>query len=231
MDEGFHTTRWTRVIAARGGAPESKAALSELCEIYYGPVFRYIRNAAGVGEDAAQDLTHAFFEGLLGKGGIGNVEQGRAKFRSYLLGAVKHFLADQRKRDSAAKRGGGVPDEEFDEVDDEGGSSAPVRDSYFDREWALALLGRAHGRLLEEHEAQGKGEQFEALKPWLTGDQPGVSQAEVASGLGVSEGALKVAIHRLRKRMRGAVRAEISHTAESEDEIAGELNYLIEALG
>ncbi|NNE91208.1 MAG: sigma-70 family RNA polymerase sigma factor [Verrucomicrobiales bacterium] len=238
--EPFHTTRWTCVLAARGDSEVAKAALSDLCEAYYEPVHTFIR--ATVRDGSARDLTHAFFATLLERDAIGKLERGRGKFRSYLLGAVKHFLADQREKSSAGKRGGGKTDVSLDaDSDGKSGpatvaavrkakSSDPPDDSFFDRKWALAVLGRALDELAADAE---NVEQFDALKPWLTGDNPACSQAAVADELGISEGAVKVAIHRLRKKLRALVKTEISQTLDTGDaaEISGELDYLIRALG
>jgi RNA polymerase sigma-70 factor (ECF subfamily) len=231
----FRTTRWTRVLAARGKSDTAKAALSELCEAYYEPVYAFVRFTAG--EDSARDLTHAFFAGLLERGGFDSLERGRGKFRSYLLGAVKHFLADEHDRSNAEKRGSGRAPLSLDEDrEDSPGKpkleveSPAASDAVYDREWAIALLRRAIDQLAGEQRATGHGRQFEVLKPWLNGEATALSQAEAANELGVSQNALKVAIHRLRKRFRELVRDEIAQTVNSEEEIPAELNYLIEAL-
>ena len=148
----FPMTRWKRVLAARGGSDEAKVALSELCEAYYEPVHAFLQHT--VASQSSRDLTHAFFAQLLERGGLTSVQPQRGKFRSYLLGAVKHFIADQRDRDRAEKRGGGVADLELDEVEAELKSPAPP-DSLYDREWAIAVLHRAIERLTEEQREAG----------------------------------------------------------------------------
>lgn len=237
--DSFHTTRWTRVLAARGDSASAKAALSDLCEAYYAPVHAFIR--ASEGADVARDLTHAFFARLLERDALGTLERGRGKFRSYLLGAVKHFLRDDRARRLAQKRGGGdtvlltegIDGAAAESCDGDGTGAVPVAkppdDALFDRHWALAVLQRALDALAS---SQGDPERFAALKPWLTGDAPGLSQAEVAARLHLSEGAVKVAIHRLRRRLRELVKREIAETleTESETELRAELGYLIRAL-
>ena len=223
----FPMTRWTRVLAARGGSDEAKAALSELCEAYYEPVHAFlIHTVAG---QSSRDLTHAFFAQLLERGGLTSVEPQRGKFRSYLLGAVKHFIADQRDRARAERRGGGVADLELDEVEAELKSAAPL-DSLYDREWANAVLHRAIERLTAEQREAGRERQFEILKPWLNGEAKALSQADAAATLGVTENVIRVAIHRLRKRFGENVRHEIAQTVDTPEEISAELNYLIEAL-
>jgi len=211
--------------------------LGELCAAYWQPVFGFIRRT-GNDEESARDLTQEFFAQLLARHGLDTVEAGRGRFRSFLLGAVKHFLADQHDRASAAKRGGGQAP-----VSIEAGASADttaelqipdpagtVPDTFFDREWAVALVDRAVAALAAEAEADGKGEQFTALKPWLLGEVPSLSQAEAARELGLSEGAVKVAVHRLRKHFRELVKAEIGQTVDDPSQVAEELRYLAEVL-
>ncbi len=231
----FAPTRWTLVLRARGESVEARGALSELCEAYYQPVFRFLRRE-GREEDAARELTQEFFARLLAGGGFGAADPLRGRFRSYLLGAVKHFLGDQRKQDQRLKRGGGVAQEPLDaengpspalQVADQ--ASAP-NDAVFDREWALAVMDRALQVVAAEFSQTGKAEQFTALKPWLAGDAETLRQAETAARLGLSESAIKVAIHRLRKRFREVIRAEIAQTVDSLAEIDVELRYLVEVL-
>ena len=225
-EDKFRTTRWTRVMKARGDSDESKTALSELCEIYYAPVRAFVGHATG-GENA-DDMAQAFFAKLLEKAGLANVDPERGRFRSYLLGAVKHFLRDEAEKQGAKKRGG---DTERVLLDDEVAQLAvaeePPPDTLFDREWAMAVIGRALEAVERE---QNSSAQFAVLKPWLSGGAVDLSQAEAAAELGLSEGAVKVAIHRLRKKFRLCVREEIAQTVNSPDEVAVELNYLIDVL-
>jgi RNA polymerase sigma-70 factor (ECF subfamily) len=240
----FVTTHWTRVLEARGDSPEAQAALGELCTAYYTPVLAFLRRS-GRNEDAARDLTQEFFARLLARHGLNTVEPGRGRFRSFLLGAVKHFLADQHDRASAARRGGGEKPLSLDAASagdtTAGGGlkpaflqvpdpATPVPDAFFDRQWALTILDRALAVLAAEHQAAGKTAQFETLKPWLTGDTEQLSQADAARRLAVNEGAVKVAIHRLRKRFRELVKAEIAQTVGRDGDLQGELNYLLEVL-
>ena len=231
----FAPTRWTLVLRARGGSVEARGALSELCEAYYQPVFRFLRRE-GREEDAARELTQEFFARLLAGNGLGAADPRRGRFRSYLLGAVKHFLGDQRKQEQRLKRGGGVAPESLDaehgtapglQVADH--ASAPD-DTLFDREWALAVMERALQSLAAEFAGADKTEQFTVLKPWLVGDAAALQQADAAARLGLSESAVKVAIHRLRKRFREVIRAEIAQTMEEAGEVDGELRYLVEVL-
>ncbi|MDF1813424.1 MAG: sigma-70 family RNA polymerase sigma factor [Verrucomicrobiales bacterium] len=227
QSESFHTTHWTRVLAAKGDTEDSRLALSDLCDTYYDPVHAYIQyTVRDVPADMVRDLTHEFFAGLLTRPGLDSLERGRGKFRSYLLGAVKNFLSDWRIKQGAEKRGG---NQEHTEVDEDTATS-PANDATYDRQWAYAVLGRALSLLEQEHRDAGKLDHFENLKPWLNGNATELSQAEVAQKLGISEGAVKVAIHRLRKRFRTLIRSGIEETVLSEEEVGIELNYLIEVL-
>lgn len=232
----FAPTRWTLVLRARGETPEARAALSELCEAHYQPVFRFLRRE-GRDEDAARELAQEFFARILQRGELGAADPSRGRFRSYLLGAVKHFLADRRKHERRDKRGGGAVPESLDaspvesvpllQVADAG---ATVPDAWFDREWALAVMEHALNAVEAEFKSAGKAEQFSLLQPWLVGETEALSQADVARQLGLNEGAVKVAIHRLRKRFRELLRSEIAQTVAEHEDIDAELRYLIEAL-
>jgi DNA-directed RNA polymerase specialized sigma24 family protein len=233
----FGPTRWTLVLRARGESSEAQKALGELCEAYYRPVFRFLRSE-GREDDMARELTQEFFARLLSRSGFNTVEPGRGRFRSFLLGAVKHFLADVHDHEHRLKRGGGVAPESLDalastetsaclEVPD---SAVIPADEVFDREWALAVMEHGLTALEGELAANGKREQFDVLKPWLVGDTAGASQMEAAHRLGLSEGALKVAIHRLRKRFGELVKSEIAQTIGDPTAVHEELRYLVEVL-
>jgi RNA polymerase sigma factor (sigma-70 family) len=231
----FAPTRWTLVLRARGESSEARGALSELCEAYYQPVFNFLRRE-GRDEDAARELAQEFFARLLARGGIGGADPQQGRFRSYLLGAVKHFLSDLRDHERRQKRGGGASAESLDaqtgtsvalQVPD---AAAAFDDALFDRAWALALMDRALFLLASEFTSDNKAEQFTVLKPWLAGDAETFTQARAAAQLGMSESAVKVAIHRLRKRFREIIRAEISQTVDSPAEVDEELRYLVEVL-
>lgn len=225
-DSSFHPTRWTLVLRSRGEGEVARAALSDLCAAYYEPVVAFLRRD-GRNDDAAREMAHAFFENVL-TGGLGAPDPERGRFRSYLLGALKHFLSKRRDAASAGKRGGGV--EHVPLVT--GNAAAPeltmpglTDDTLaFDREWAFTLIARALAALEREH-AQ-KPALFTALKPWLDGGTS-ASQAEVARVLNMSETAVKVAIHRLRARFRELIRAEIAATVNDPAEVADELRHLI----
>ena len=231
----FATTRWTQVLAAQGSSTQAGAALGDLSAAYYAPVHAYIaRTSHDLGD--ARDLTQEFFARLLVGGALAGVEREKGRFRGYLLGAVKHFLADTRDRLGAAKRGARnehvplVAGTETSPGLEISAPDAPPPDAWFDREWGLAVLDRALASLAAELEQQGKAAHFQILKPWLTGDAGAETQAGTATRLGMSEGAVKVAIHRLRKRFRDLVKAEIAQTVSTEQEARDELHYLIEVV-
>jgi RNA polymerase sigma factor (sigma-70 family) len=234
---GFVPTRWTLVLRARGESPAARSALGELCEAYYAPVLAFIRITCR-DEDAARDLAQEFFARLFAGHGLDSVEPGRGRFRSFLLGAVKHFLADQYDRAQAAKRGGGKSMVSIEaglqsdttaqlQIPDPAG---PPPDAVFDSQWAETLVRRALDLLADEFAAAAKMDQFETLKPWLLGQVDSLSQAETARRLDLTEGAVKVAIHRLRKRFRELVNAEIAHTVTEPAQVQEELRYLVEVL-
>jgi RNA polymerase sigma-70 factor (ECF subfamily) len=231
----FVTTQWTQVLATRGDSPEARQALSDLCAAYYMPIFVMIRRATP-SEEAARDLTQEFFARLLSRAGLGQVDPERGRFRYFLLGAVKHFLADVHDKQCRLKRSGGRVPVSLDAGTDSSPSlefadtTAPSPDLEFDREWAVTLLDRALARLSREQAEAGKGEQFPALKPWLTGDKQEVSLTDLAAKLGTSEGALRVALHRLRKRFRELVREEIGGTVKDSAHVREEMGYLLEVL-
>ena len=223
------------MLAAQGASTHAGTALADLCAAYYAPVHAYIaRTSHDLGD--TRDLTQEFFARLLAGRFIAGAEREKGRFRGYLLGAVKHHLADTRDRLRAARRGAQhehVPLVSGTDTSPGHECAAPepqTPDAFFDRQWGLAVLDLALAALAAEHERQGKAGQFQALKPWLTGDGADVSQGEAAARLGLSEGAVKVAIHRLRKRFRELVKAEIAQTVSTEQEAREELRYLIEVV-
>ena len=223
-DPNFHPTRWTLVLRASGEGADAKAALSDLCAAYYAPVVAFLRRE-GRDEDAARDVAHAFFERLL-EGGVGAPERERGRFRSYLLGALKHFLSKHRAAVITEKRGAGAEHVTL-TTDTAAGLRMPaIPDDtlLFDREWAFALIARALAGLEAEHAE--KAAHFAALKPWLDGGAD-CSQADAGASLGMSETAVKVAIHRLRVRFRELIRAEVAATVNDAAEVANELRHLI----
>jgi DNA-directed RNA polymerase specialized sigma24 family protein len=235
-DSAFHATRWTLVMQARGDTHESRTALSELCAAYWNPVFHFLRSE-GRNDDDSRELAQEFFARLLARGGIGDADRTKGRFRSYLLGALKHFLAERRRNEGREKRGGDAVIESLNAPAPEGSPrlqiadpSAAFSDKHFDREWAHSIMARSLDAVQSSFEKAGKSAQFEALKPWLVGDTEALSQSDAAAKLRLTTGAIKVMIHRLRKDFRNAVEAEISQTVPSPDDIAEELRYLVEVL-
>ncbi len=231
----FATTHWTRVLLARGESAAARAALNELCTAYYAPVQAFLRHSVRRGE-SADDLTHDFFARVLTGRAFQQADPQRGRFRSYLLGAVKHFLSDMRDREQAIKRGGGAGQVSLDPgTDTSPGIDVPDRNAVspeaaFEKQWALTLIDRALHQLQTEMSLSDKAAQFETLKPWLTGNIES-SQSSIAAALGMNENAVKVAIHRLRRRFRELVKGEIAHTVTDPTEQAAELTDLIAALG
>jgi RNA polymerase sigma factor (sigma-70 family) len=223
------------VLEARGDSALAKAALSDLCESYYAPVFAFVRRNTP-DEESARDLTQEFFARLLARQGVDTVDPLRGRFRSFLLGALKHFLSDMRDHSQRQKRGGGQVHVSLDPgTDTSPGLELPdarvlAPDREFDRKWALTLLDRSLNCLAKEHEAAGKFDQYEKLKPWLTGEADSISQAEVGRQLGMNEGAVKVAVHRLRRRFREVIKNEIAQTVNEPIQVEQELKDLFSAL-
>ncbi len=231
-DKRFMTTQWTHVLSARGETAEAKQSLKELCDRYYGPVFAFIEFYTHHNQNA-RDWTHAFFATLLEGGSLDSVVQTRGKFRSYLLGAVKHFLADERAKQMAEKRGRLVLHIAVDQVDDlslntTAFDSMPP-DAYFDRQWAMSILEHAL-KDLELELGSDNATRFELIRPWLSGDSIDLSHADMAARLGVSVDVVKTTIHRWRKRFREIVKGHIASTVSNASEVDEELGYLIQAL-
>ena len=231
----FATTRWSVVLAAgRESSAESEAALATLCETYWYPLYAYVRRQVHNSADA-QDLTQGFFARLLEKEYLPQVERERGKFRSCLLASLRHYIINQWDRDLAAKRGGGRTHLR---VDFEAGESRyrlePVGgqtpESIFEKQWALALLDRVQEALRGEFRDAGKEDHFDRFSICLTGEPRSTSYRELAAELGTTEGAVKVAIHRLRRRFRNRLREEIAQTVASEAEIDDEIRTLFDAL-
>lgn len=220
------TTRWSLVLRARGHSPEARVALSELCAAYSEPVYRSLR-LQGFDEDGARELSHEFFAHILQGGYLDRADPTRGRFRYYLLGALRHFLSDRRAKSQRLKRGSGIPAEPLDESSE---PTAEPASAQFDRDWATTLMARAMAVLAEEYRRADRTAWFEQLKPWLAGSEPPACQAAVAAQLGLSEGALKVAIHRLRKRFREAILHELRQNLPDADDPEDELRYLIEVL-
>lgn len=213
----FATTHWTVVLAAgQRHTPQSDGALEQLCKSYWFPLYAYVRRR-GHSKPDAEDLTQAFFARFLEKNYLAGLSAERGRFRAFLLASLKHFLANEWDKSQAQKRGGGAMPLSLDwETADTkfqvAATDEPSPDAAFDREWALALLAKVIQRLQAECEAEGKAKLFAQLKMFLMAGKGESAQAEVAKTLGMEEGAVRVAVHRLRKRYRALLREEIANT-------------------
>ncbi len=213
----FATTHWTVVLAAgQRHTPQADQALEELCRTYWFPLYAYVRRRGNAKADA-EDLVQAFFARFLAKNYLDGLSAERGRFRAFLLASLKHFLANEWDKSQRQKRGGGVDKLSLDwqTADTKfqvAATAEPSPDRAFDREWALALLAKVIARLQAECAADGKGKLFEQLKTFLMAGGGGSAQADVARALGMEEGAVRVAIHRLRKRYRQLLRDEIANT-------------------
>lgn len=227
---GFQNTRWSLVLRAAGEPGEaSRAALDELCRAYRAPLLDFARYLVGDPE-RAEDLVHGFFAGQIEKLALGksnvvsSADPARGRFRAYLRSALRNYAHNVRKADTSASQGGGAPRADIDPGDLP--SHTPLADRLFDQAWARALLDRALSRLAEEHARAGKGALFEALRDRLTEDE-GPPLREVAARLGTSEGAVKVALHRLRVRYGDVLRAEVAETVARPGDVDAELRHLL----
>jgi len=233
----FTTTHWSLVLAAVGSNEEAQGreALARLCQIYWYPLYAFVRRQ-GHGPQDAQDLTQEFFVQLLDKDYLGDVDRSKGKFRSFLLAVLKHFLSKQWARGKTLKRGGGRPLLSLDTHSAEDRYRREPEDNatperLFQRRWALTLLDRVLTLLCEEYEATGKQSTFEQLQGCLTRDRNLLPHAELAAKLEMTEGAVKSAVHRLRQRYRELLRDEIAQTVADPAEIDDEIRQLFSALG
>lgn len=231
----FKTTKWSVVLRARErGEPGSRDALASLCEAYWYPLYVFVRRQ-GHDPSEALDLTQGFFAELIEKDLLDAVRRELGKFRSFLLAALKHHIAHERRKDDALKRGGGreivsldVQDAESRYRLDPADDRTPER--AYERQWALAVIERARRRLQGTLEADGKGEQYRLLAPFLTDVRPEGSYREVADALGTTEASVKMAVLRLRRRMGQLLRDEIAQTVAEPAEVDAELRHLLTVL-
>ncbi|RYD36113.1 MAG: sigma-70 family RNA polymerase sigma factor [Verrucomicrobiaceae bacterium] len=235
-DDRFATTRWTVVMnAGRHGSAEAETALAALCETYWFPIYSFIRRHGRPKEDA-EDLTQAFFARLLDRRAIGQPDQTQGKFRAFLLASVKNFLANEWDRNRAVKRGGGVIHLSLDWQSADSrfaieGNDGRSPDQEFDREWALTLLARVISLLGDEFSRSGRAGEFAVLKGYLTGAKDGMPYEEAARLLDMESGAVRVRVHRLRKRYRELLKQEISSTLVDPAMVDEELAALMGAFG
>ena len=231
----FTTTHWSVVLAsAQGNSPQAAVALEQLCRTYWYPLYAFVRRQGHSPHDA-EDLLQAFFARFLEKNYLSAVARSKGRFRSFLLAALKHFLADEWDKAHACKRGGQV---QFLSLDSEAAESRyweePVADltpeRLYEQRWACVLLERVMQRLEEDSAEASKRHFFEALKPFLVGENRSATYAQLALKLGVSEAALKMKVQRLRHRYQRLLREEIAHTVASPAEVEDEIGYLFRVL-
>jgi DNA-directed RNA polymerase specialized sigma24 family protein len=232
----FETTHWSVVLAA--GSGESSAAehaLERLCHSYWYPLYVYVRRQGYSTEDA-QDLTQGFFEKLLQKDYLAQTDRNKGRFRAFLLASLKHFIADQRDRERAVKRGGGRPPLSLDAQQAEDRYrlepvDALTPERLYERRWALTLIAQARATLRQEFVTDGKGELYDLLKGLEIGEPLGLTYASAGQRLGMSESAMKSAALRMRRRYGQLLRHEIAQTVGSEAEVDEEIRYLLKVVG
>jgi DNA-directed RNA polymerase specialized sigma24 family protein len=232
----FTTTHWSAVLAAgQTASPQADAALERLCRTYWYPLYAHVRRR-GFGVEDAQDLTQEFFARLLAKRWVGMADPGRGRFRSFLLAALNHFLANEWRRGQAAKRGGAHPHLSLDTAGAEQiyareTSRELTAEEIYDRNWALRFLENARARLRAEYAAEGKGDTFDLWERFLPGRESPLSYARASAQAGVPEGTFKSDVHRLRRRYGELLREELARTVASPGDVDDELRHLIAVLG
>ena len=229
----FHSTRWSMIRRARTDDASGRAALEELCSVYWRPVYTFYR-AEGLPAVEAEDLAQGLFAAILSRGDLQAVDAQRGRFRAWLKACARHHLTNVREHDRAQKRGGGRLHRPLDFGDEESKLSLEPADHNdparaFDRRWAQLVLEQAQARLEESERRAGRGQQFEILRYVLDGGAPLRPWAELAERLQTTEGALRVAAHRLRERFRQSLLAEVRETLDEESE-GSELQELMAAL-
>lgn len=222
------------IAAGHRQTPESDTALTSLCEIYWYPLYAYVRRQGHQAAEA-QDLTQAFFARVLEKDYLQAADRERGRFRTFLLTALKRFLQNERKRATAQKRGGGRPTLSIDFDSGEERFQRELSDDWtperiYERRWALALLDHVLDRLEHDYTANGKEQLFKHLQAFITPTSTEPSYEELVAELGMTKGSIKVAVHRLRQRYRDLLRAEIANTVASEDDVDEELDHLLVAI-
>ena len=232
---GFATTHWSVVLSASQlDTTLAHAALARLCQSYWYPLYAYVRRRGYPVHDA-QDLTQAFFAQLLERQSLASADPDRGRFRSFILAAMNHFLASEWKKGIAQKRGGGCEKLSLDwaaaeQRYDLEPATHVAPDTLFEKQWALTLLSAVTGRLEREYQADGKAALFAAIKHTLLGLRDSQPYAGIAAALDMNESALKVAVHRLRKRYRELIQAEIADTLFDPQAVEGEMRYLFRVL-
>lgn len=232
----FVTTHWSLVLAAgRNDTTRARAALEQLCRNYWQPLYAYVRSA-GYSREQAEDLTQGFFARLLAHNSIARADPARGRFRSFLLASLKHFLAHEWEKARAQKRGGRAQLIPLEFKTAERRYAQPVApgdtpDRAYDRQWARALLEVVLSALRREYHDAGREDLFLGLRETLSGGRSEIPYRDLGAQLGLSEGAVKIAAHRLRQRYRELLREEVAHTVAKPGEVEEELQHLFAALG
>ena len=231
----FLTTRWSRVVlAGASGGADAERALAELCRDYWYPLYHYARRS-GFGAEDAEDLTQGFIGELLANQAIARADPRRGRFRTFLLGSFGHHIANFRRGQRTQKRGGGLQPVYVDAAAAEAEleQAAPdwmTPERHYEQSWAYALLDKVTSRLREEFEQAGRAALFDALQPTLAGAPGAAAYARTAEALGMTEGAVGVAAHRMRKRYGVLLREEIGATVASEEDVEDELRHLLQVV-
>jgi DNA-directed RNA polymerase specialized sigma24 family protein len=232
----FETTRWSVIVAAGSGdSAVARAALATLCETYWYPLYAYVRRR-GLSADDARDLTQGFFASLLERRDFEHLRQERGRFRAFLLASLQHFLANDAARRRTQKRGGTVTVLPLAFDDAEGRyriepAESTTPETLFERRWALTVIDAVLSQLRREWEVDGREAEFDELKSCLLGVNPAGGYAAIAARLHTSEGAVKTAVHRLRRRFQAGMREHIAETVSDPGDVDDEIRYLVRALG
>lgn len=233
----FDTTRWSVVLAASADDPDAaREALATLCATYWFPLYAYIRRRGRTPDDA-RDLTQAFLTSLLERQSLRTVRKERGRFRTFLLGSLAHFLANEEARRRARKRGGGTPplplEVQFDSAEVQYArepADADTPESLFDRRWALAIIDRVLDEVRAEWTTAGRQAEFDRLKTFLLGDAARGEYEAIARDFAATEGAVRVTVHRLRRTFRDRLRRHIAETVSDPSDVDDEIRYLIRTL-
>ena len=231
----FETTRWSLVVAAGGDdSSAARAALATLCEAYWYPLYAYVRRR-GIDADDARDLTQGFLTSLLERRDFEHLRPERGRFRAFLLASLQHFLANDAARRRTQKRGGGIIllPLAFDEAEGRyriEPADPTTPETLYERRWALTVIDRVLAHLRQEWEADGRAAEFDELKACLLQSAPAGGYAAIAARLGTSEGAVKTAVHRLRRKFQAALREDIAETVSDPADVDDEIRYLVRAL-
>ena len=227
----FPATAWTQVLTAQTDAPESRDALEDICKAYWPAIYTYLR-ALGCEREEARDYTQEFLSEFITKGDLHKVAPERGRLRSYIMQSVRNHLLNARRDASRQKRGGGRTMVSMDELEAFDVPSAPeTADTWFDRRWAWSVLRRSMERMQEHFDKRGRGPLFEALKQGLANPESMKPYHEIGADLGMTEGHVKLEMHRARKRLADELRAEVAATLDASGDVDTELRYLLSVLG